>query len=385
MKLTFVTTGDIESIATSKRAFGMAEPLAQLGYDVSILVEDTANNRLRMKKEAPSARGLWFNTSKALSEIKCKRDILRREAPDYVYVCAIGVRNLVWSMALRKCTQFVIEHSELASAIKNQPRIRRLTSLGLEKVSLALFDGHIVASRYLEEHIEKELCRAKLKRSIHYSPYAFSQSMLKPNAAFSEKLQNSVGERKVVVYMGTLSRNYGILDIIEAVHVLQCDIPDILLMVLGKGRDADVVKAKVEELELQNHVRLEGYVSDEVLPSYLELADAFVAPLYDTVQDIARCPSKLFLYMPYKRPIVTCKIGEAAELFGDYDFYFSSGDVDEMTKALRKALGTKKDWLPPWSVEAHSWDQRAHEIDAWLRSLPPRNFKAEPNGEEKNS
>lgn len=50
-KITFVTTGDIKNIATAKRALGLANPLIELGWDVSILMEDTEENRHRAQME----------------------------------------------------------------------------------------------------------------------------------------------------------------------------------------------------------------------------------------------------------------------------------------------------------------------------------------------
>ena len=46
-KITFLTTGDIRKIATMKRALGMANPLADLGWQVSIVVMDCEENRSR--------------------------------------------------------------------------------------------------------------------------------------------------------------------------------------------------------------------------------------------------------------------------------------------------------------------------------------------------
>ena len=40
----FVTTGDIKDIATAKRALGLANPLTELGWQVSIIMEDTEEN-----------------------------------------------------------------------------------------------------------------------------------------------------------------------------------------------------------------------------------------------------------------------------------------------------------------------------------------------------
>lgn len=370
MKITFVTTGDIQSIATSKRAFGMVEPLTKLGYQVSILIEDTPNNRLRMEQEAPNSTTLWFKPSKAINEVKLKHKILKQLAPDFVYISALGVRNFAWNPVLAKKSIFLIEHSELASSIKNQSLARRTMSLLFEKLSLFLFDGHIVASNYLKEHITNDLSRLNLKRSIHYSPYAYTPSMLITDPIIDHKVKKCIGDAKLMVYMGTLSKNYGILDIVNSFYELQKKHSDVKLFVLGKGRDKALVEELIGELGLQNKIKLKGYVPDAEMPSYLEAADLFISPLYDTIQDIARCPSKLFLYLPFNKPIVTNNIGEASSLFGnDYEFYFKSGDINSMASTLNHALELSSCWVPSWRASDHSWARRSRDMHNWLDTL----------------
>ena len=45
MKICFITTGDIKNIATAKRALGLANPLADLGWEVSIIMENCEEHR----------------------------------------------------------------------------------------------------------------------------------------------------------------------------------------------------------------------------------------------------------------------------------------------------------------------------------------------------
>lgn len=50
MKICFITTGDIKNIATAKRALGLANPLADLGWEVSIIMENCEENKHRTKR-----------------------------------------------------------------------------------------------------------------------------------------------------------------------------------------------------------------------------------------------------------------------------------------------------------------------------------------------
>lgn len=56
----FITTGDIKNIATAKRALGLANPLCNLGWNVSIIMEDTTENRHRCSIECNSRVKVYF-------------------------------------------------------------------------------------------------------------------------------------------------------------------------------------------------------------------------------------------------------------------------------------------------------------------------------------
>lgn len=360
--IAFVTTGDIESIATSKRAFGMAGPLGERGYSVSIILEDTPANRARLALEAPKAQAHWFARSNARGELRVKRRILREIRPDVVYVGSYGIRNIVSPLRPAPAT-YLIEHSELPSAILNRRLHRRALDYILERMALRSFDGHVCASRYLMDWVQAQVPAAKPL----YSPYAFSRNVLLPEGAPPRAAENAETKRPHrLLYMGTLAPNYGIFHILEAMTHLRQKL-DVELVVLGKGRAFEKAVEHAGNLGLSDIVDFKGYVPEDDLPQHLGAADAFVAPIFNTVQDIARCPSKMFMYVAYDRPVVTSQIGEAAALFGpDYDFYFEPENVADMTERLEHALTRPLDWVPHWRAADHEWEARAKEFDHWL-------------------
>ena len=77
-----------------------------------------------------------------------------------------------------------------------------------------------------------------------------------------------------------------------------------------------------------------GFVSESELAAYFRSASVFVAPLYDTVTDWARCPSKLFMYAAFGKPVVTAKVGEAIDLFDDLAFFCDCSSSQSMACAI---------------------------------------------------
>ena len=100
---------------------------------------------------------------------------------------------------------------------------------------------------------------------------------------------------------------------------------------------------------------------------YFSLTDFFVSPMNDTVQDWARCPSKLYMYLPYRKPIITCKIGEPYNVLGNNGFYYEPSSSDSLAYEMEKLLESGKTTIAIEPME-HEWRYRTNEFDKWIRS-----------------
>jgi len=366
MRICFVTTGDLMTIATGKRATGMAGPLAALGHDVSIIMQDTPTNRERLALECPGAQALLFPGGPALAEVRRKRALLRQARPDVVYTCSFGVRNRVTPLVGRRLPVRLVEHSELRSGIPDLSARQRRVERALEWAAALSFDGQICASRYLEQEFGRMMHRAHRPRPLLYLPYAYHEEVLQPPTLDMSALRARYAGRRVVLYMGTLTENYGLFQMLEAARSLRQTRPDFVLLLLGRGRHADRAAEFVTTHHLADCVELLGYVPETELAAHFQLASVFLLPLLDTVQDWARCPSKLFMYLPFEKPIVTCPVGEAREHLGDDGFYFAPGDVLGLTAQIGRALAVGEHWRPRRDYHEHSWQRRAVAFADWV-------------------
>ena len=92
----------------------------------------------------------------------------------------------------------------------------------------------------------------------------------------------------------------------------------------------------------------------------------------DTIQDWARCPSKLYMYLPYKKPIITCKIGEPYEVLGNNGIYFEPSSVSSLAKSIQETVKANK-WELNINPLLHEWKQRTIDFDNWIKT----NFKSQ--------
>jgi glycosyltransferase involved in cell wall biosynthesis len=85
-------------------------------------------------------------------------------------------------------------------------------------------------------------------------------------------------DRPTLVTVRRLSRRMGLASLIGAIKEVRRRVPDILLLIGGKGRLSEELSARVLSLGLEGHVRFLGFVSDEQLPLAYRAADLTVVP-----------------------------------------------------------------------------------------------------------
>ena len=360
MRICFVNTGNIQSIATMKRSTGFAKPLMEMGNEVAIVALDCEINRARFNSECPNIDPLYYYTASRIKEVKQKIKLINEWKPDVVYVSSIGFRNFITKFNVN-AKVVIVEHCELLSAIESQ-RFRFVYKL-FENSCQYLYDGMIVASRYLEDYyVNKGFTIPMLYSQWGYNP----ETLGKIDYDYLQKLKNQYTNKKVILYMGWLVMFYGFMEILEASLLLKSKHDNYKILILGDGCDKSIGEKFVKENHLEDTIEFLGYVSEEtLLPTYLALADVFVSPLNDTVQDWARCPGKLFMYTNFKKPVVTCAIGEAKELFGDSGLYYNHNNIESFAHAIEKALIFPQGDLVDPSM--HTWRERAKVFVDWLQ------------------
>jgi glycogen synthase len=103
--------------------------------------------------------------------------------------------------------------------------------------------------------------------------FAVSHSPQQARAEFA--LPN---DRPIIVTVRRLARRMGLEDLLAAIALIRSRVPDVLLVIAGRGALADSLQARTSELGLHANVRLLGFVSDENLPLLYRAATTSVVP-----------------------------------------------------------------------------------------------------------
>ncbi|MFK8183611.1 MAG: glycosyltransferase family 4 protein [Phormidesmis sp.] len=85
-------------------------------------------------------------------------------------------------------------------------------------------------------------------------------------------------ERPTILVVRRLAKRMGLEQLIMAMSEVRVQHPDVLLKIAGKGYQAEVLQALIDELDLHHNVELLGYVADDVLPVCYQAADFSIVP-----------------------------------------------------------------------------------------------------------
>ncbi len=85
-------------------------------------------------------------------------------------------------------------------------------------------------------------------------------------------------DRPTVLSVRRLTRRMGLENLIDAIDTVRETLPDVQLMIAGKGPIADELKTQIRDRGLEDHVHLLGFVSDENLPHAYRAADVSIVP-----------------------------------------------------------------------------------------------------------
>jgi len=85
-------------------------------------------------------------------------------------------------------------------------------------------------------------------------------------------------DRAIVVVVRRLAQRMGLENLVHSMESVKRRVPDALLLIAGKGPLAGDLERQIKDLDLNEHVRLLGFVADEDLPYVYRAADLSVVP-----------------------------------------------------------------------------------------------------------
>ena len=141
----------------------------------------------------------------------------------------------------------------------------------------------------------------------------------------------------VVLYEGSIMKRRGLQILVDAINEIKTEIPNICCLIVGDGDYLATIQNKVDELKLEDHVRLLGRRPVEEMPEYIAVSDVCVIPFTDAPINNIGTPNKLFEYMIYEKPIIVPKLKAMSELLSEDEcLFFEPGNSQDLAKCIHK-------------------------------------------------
>ena len=132
------------------------------------------------------------------------------------------------------------------------------------------------------------------------------------------------------LYFGRLSKEKGILNLIEAFSNLTCG----KLYIAGEGEEKDNIEIMLREKKLEDRVKLLGLLNKEQMKEQIKNCKFVVVPSiwYEN------CPYSIIEALTIGKPVIGANIGGIPELVrdGENGFTYEYNNVQELAKQMRK-------------------------------------------------
>jgi len=159
--------------------------------------------------------------------------------------------------------------------------------------------------------------------------------------------QGLIGDYKdyfVITYVGGFGQHRGLDVPIKAMPILKEKIPNVRLLLVGKGDNKAELERLASDLMVSQRVVFTGWQAFELVPSYISLSDICVIPYHSSVQTEASMPHKLCQYMLLGKPVIVSNCRSLARIVNETQagLVFEAGNSDDFAKVCLKLLDAEK-------------------------------------------
>jgi glycosyltransferase involved in cell wall biosynthesis len=160
----------------------------------------------------------------------------------------------------------------------------------------------------------------------------------------------------------------GLENLIRAVEFLKRDSVEFVLCIGGRGYLKGALSQLIKDKNMEENVKLMGFIDDEDLPKYYQAADLFILPTKElegfglvTLESLASGV-----------PVIGTSVGGTKEIIIKFDgrFLFTSLEPKTMSADIQRVLKIIKEETflstkcRQFVIDNYSWNNKVKEIEA---------------------
>jgi glycosyltransferase involved in cell wall biosynthesis len=241
--------------------------------------------------------------------------------------------------------------------------VERLNDLVIGKEVLKDADKIIVVSNATKNYV---LSLGADPEKIEVLHNGVDLNRFKPQTGIKDGIRKKLGIPKDAIVVLTVRRlvyKNGIDTLIKSAEIAIKKNPTIVFLVVGTGPDFDEIKTKTKQMGIEKKFRLTGFVSDEDLPFYYNVADFFVLPS----KSGEGLPLVALEAMACGLPVIATNVGGISEIMmEDYGKVVPPNAPNSLAEAIlefsRMELSALKRDLRTMIEQKFSWDKNVTKL-----------------------
>ncbi|WP_175060116.1 glycosyltransferase [Thermococcus sp. 2319x1] len=155
----------------------------------------------------------------------------------------------------------------------------------------------------------------------------------------ARKLLKLPSDKKIIFALGALIERKGFHYLIEGMAKVVKERDSVLCFIGGSGPLKDKLEKQIHHLNLQNYVKLLGFVPDEELAYWMNAADLFVLPSLSEGN-----PTVMFEALGVGLPFVGTAVGGVPEIITSEDYGLLCPPADPECLAEKILIALDKEW-----------------------------------------
>ncbi len=339
--------------------------LCEIIDEVYLVSGEVASNKLKINEKILSFnvthRKYSHNFMRTINYIYTQYKILRYvimlSKKTDLFIFSIGgsclfIPILILKLLRKNVIVIIGDIATKVYLIKSDPLSKFLRVL--VSLNFCLADGLIIYSRRMIQE-------AKLGKYQHKAIIAHRHFVDFTKFTEDKKLDE---RSKLVGYIGRLSEEKGVLNLIEAVPLVLKREEDIRFVICGDGILAGEIKKTIKAESLEAHVKLTGWIFHEDVPRYLNKFRILVLPSFTE-----GLPNIMLEAMACGTPVLATSVGAIPDIImeGRTGFLLKSNDPKHIAERIVELLD-KPEILEKVSINANSYVKENFNYEKTLES-----------------
>ena len=250
-------------------------------------------------------------------------------------------------------------------SVEGNPSLSTCLKKAMEQLPYRRSDRFIVLSKAFQTILHEEY-QVPLDR-IHIVPGGVDTQRFSPQLLPTDARQHLdwPEDRFILFSVRRLAKRMGLENLIEAIATLRHQYPQILLYIAGKGALKEQLQTQIDDLDLNNHVKLLGYVADNALPIAYQAANLTVVPTV-ALEGFGLTVTES---LASGTPVMGTPVGGIPEILRPLsnDLVFDDTSTDALTQGLREVLaGTRplpdRQTCVEYAGDRYAWPVIAEQI-----------------------